>query len=101
MSDICRVLTKLGCHKENTQIHLIEISPHLKQIQTQTLCGLINSKSSDKLRQSKFGPLVSWYNNIDDIPISNGFEVYIANEFLDALPIHKFQVMFLKIASYF
>lgn len=33
---------------------------------------------------------IYWYRSITDLP--QGFHFYIAHEFFDALPIHKFQV---------
>lgn len=39
---------------------------------------------------SKYGPMVSWYRTLADVP--QGLSCYIAHEFLDALPIHKFHV---------
>lgn len=34
---------------------------------------------------------IFWYNSIDDIP-RNTFSLIVAQEFFDALPIHKFRV---------
>lgn len=34
---------------------------------------------------------VFWYRSIDDIP-KNSFSLIVAQEFFDALPIHKFKV---------
>ena len=43
-----------------------------------------------KEAQSKYGPSISWYKQLKDVP--QGFSCFIAHEFFDALPIHKFQV---------
>ena len=39
---------------------------------------------------SKYGIDVTWYQSLIDVP--QGLSCFIAHEFLDALPIHKFQV---------
>jgi len=33
---------------------------------------------------------IFWYNSVDDIP-KNNFSLIVAQEFFDALPIHKFR----------
>lgn len=79
-------------------VHLVEISRTLSQMQEEKL-----SAESGKLTQedvtslphykscvSKHGPSVYWYKDISDIP--DGFTMFVAHEFFDALPIHKFQV---------
>ena len=43
-----------------------------------------------KTCHSRYGPDVFWYHQLKDVPPSYSF--YIAHEFFDALPIHKFQV---------
>ncbi|KAI0227220.1 Protein arginine methyltransferase NDUFAF7, mitochondrial [Lamellibrachia satsuma] len=57
-----------------------------------TITGAEEMPSSDKLYkscQSKYGVPVSWYRNLQDVP--QGFSFYVAHEFFDALPVHKFQ----------
>lgn len=92
MSDICRVVSKLGCDQKNTTIHLVEISPYLKQVQVKLLCPQADVEHDNQYILSQSGLPIRWYNHLDEVPICNGFTVYVANEFFDALPIHKFQV---------
>ncbi len=56
-------------------IHLVEISPRLREIQKATLGA------------SQMA--VHWHNAIDDIP--EGATILVANEFFDALPVRQFQ----------
>lgn len=84
--------------------HMVEISPKLSQIQEAKLSGKtleeIEAKDSKeeedpdcrhyKRCMSKYGMEVLWYKTPHVVP--RGFTFYIAHEFFDALPIHKFQV---------
>jgi len=54
-------------------LHLVEISPKLKEIQQQRLHQL--------------GLTVMWHTKLDEVP--GGPSIVVANEFVDALPIHQ------------
>lgn len=90
----------------------MEVSPCLTQVQKETLStqpreeALVSKPSSkpsvvSKVSEplsvpepfvSKHGIPVSWYRNIEEVPAaSSGFDAFVANEFFDALPVHKFQ----------
>ncbi|XP_014211634.1 protein arginine methyltransferase NDUFAF7, mitochondrial [Copidosoma floridanum] len=92
--DILRVVKQLK-KSHLVSLHLVEVSPVLAEIQRKTLCP---SESTDDVNDSgkyyKRGKTpdnveVFWYKSILDIP--EGFSVFVAQEFFDALPIHKFQ----------
>ncbi|KAH0622556.1 hypothetical protein JD844_024953 [Phrynosoma platyrhinos] len=102
-SDILRVFNQLGSllSKCDISVHLVEISPTLSEIQASVL---IEEKT--ELQESCFaymqgvtksGLPIFWYRDLNDVPVvMNNFEIvgynfYLAHEFLDALPIHKFQ----------
>lgn len=70
--DIVRVTQKYKGFFDSMSIHLVEISPVLRDIQKQTL-GDIE---------------VSWNENIDNLPECP--TIFLANEFFDALPINQF-----------
>jgi NADH dehydrogenase [ubiquinone] 1 alpha subcomplex assembly factor 7 len=96
-SDIARVLSQFTHSKDVTSLHLIEVSPHLTQIQEQTLCGTVsliekhdNAMHGKHRSLSKDGIPVTWYKSLDQMPVKPGFTAFIAHEFFDALPIHKF-----------
>jgi len=67
-------------------------------MQFQTLCGTDSRFETLDNEKSYFlqghcrttGIPIYWYRDIQDIP--REFSLFIANEFLDALPIHKLQV---------
>ena len=91
---------------DTISLHLVELSRQMRQIQESTLCGYFHGHShdqashekeqhtavSDKMYEhravSKYGQHIYWYSRIEDVP--NGFSFYLAHEFFDALPIHKF-----------
>lgn len=84
-------------------VHLIEISPILSTIQAEKLC--IKSRNYESnISENTTGPImhyregvtkeglkIYWYYSIKDVP--KKFSVFVAHEFFDALPIHKFQVL--------
>ena len=87
---------------------MVEISPKLSEMQQQKLTGISENKSSAEASQnlwgseedtkatghykhckSRHGPEVFWYKSPKEVP--KGFTFFVAHEFFDALPIHKFQ----------
>uniref|UniRef100_A0A8C3CX95 Protein arginine methyltransferase NDUFAF7 n=1 Tax=Cairina moschata TaxID=8855 RepID=A0A8C3CX95_CAIMO len=94
--DILRVFKQLASllSKCDVSIHLVEVSPKLSETQAQMLTGgKVQSNSEDEPAYmkgiSKTGIPIYWYRGIQDVP--QGYSFYVAHEFLDALPIHKFQ----------
>ncbi|XP_048340518.1 protein arginine methyltransferase NDUFAF7, mitochondrial [Sphaerodactylus townsendi] len=93
--DILRVFNQLDSllSKCDISIHLVEISPKLSEIQALTLTEekikLIDSSPAYMQGVAKTGIPVFWYRDVSDVPL--GYSFYLAHEFLDALPIHKFQ----------
>lgn len=81
MSDIVRTVKKLENLPANSiQIRLIELSSKLRDLQRQNL-----AKHEDLIDN------IQWQSHIDGLDQNNdGFSAYIAHEYLDALPIHKF-----------
>lgn len=83
MSDITRTIGQLTKEHHNIQLMMIEMSPKLQEIQRETLAE--SSKSLVDRTQ--------WHTHIDamkDEETRDGFTAFIAHEFLDALPVHKF-----------
>ena len=101
---VFQVFSQFPDMKDKVSLHLVEISPALSQIQSERLTDstkpadlsdLGEAKDGEGLgpyRQevTKYGAQVSWYRALEDVP--KGLSIYLAHEFLDALPVHKFQV---------
>lgn len=96
-SDVLRVLKQLKSvvGESAVSVHLVEVSPKLSEVQAQSLTGE-DSKAADNENDpvyrrgtTKTGHPVYWYRGMEDVP--RGFSIYLAHEFFDALPIHKFQ----------
>ena len=75
MSDILRATRAIKGFHDALHIHLVELSPVLKDKQKNSL-------------STWAGPL-SWHSQISDVP--QGPFIVIANEFFDALPIRQFE----------
>lgn len=101
--DILRVFKHFRLLEE-ISVHLVEVSPHLSDLQAKRLCMSseinigTNQGTNFKTRQESLayqegqgisGIPIAWYKHLDDVP--NAFTLLIAHEFFDALPIHKFQ----------
>lgn len=74
------------------------MSPYLSKLQAQKLCYQHNEEEPTKENNFQYqsgknisGIPVSWHYKVDDVP--EGFSIYLAHEFFDALPIHKFQLI--------
>lgn len=73
-ADLLRATKKVAGFHDNISLHLIEMSPALRQKQWQMLAG--------KHAQ------IHWHETLDELPEKPIF--FIANEFFDALPIHQY-----------
>ncbi|XP_022694499.1 protein arginine methyltransferase NDUFAF7, mitochondrial-like isoform X2 [Varroa jacobsoni] len=94
IADILRVFSKYTKLTQSLTVHLIEVSPHLSTLQEEHLCGTateqITSQNYYKESKTRTGSSVRWYKDIHLVPQGN-YTFYLAHEFLDALPIHKFE----------
>ncbi|XP_077638177.1 protein arginine methyltransferase NDUFAF7, mitochondrial [Lonchura striata] len=96
MEDILRVFKQLASVLStcDVSVHLVEVSPKLSEIQAVILTGgKVQPSPEDESAYmkgiSKTGIPIFWYRDIQDVPPGHSF--YLAHEFFDALPIHKFQ----------
>ncbi|XP_007255499.3 protein arginine methyltransferase NDUFAF7, mitochondrial [Astyanax mexicanus] len=96
-SDILRVFSQLQSALKGAavSVHLVEVSPKLSQVQAECLAGdhtqvcVSDEEGVYRTGTTQSGLPVSWYHRVEDVP--RGFSIFLAHEFFDALPIHKFQ----------
>ncbi len=74
MADALRAARVVSDFREKIQVHLVETSPALRDIQRERL--------------SSFKDMLHWHDTIEDLP--DGPSIIIANEFFDALPVRQF-----------
>ncbi|KAL2773825.1 protein arginine methyltransferase NDUFAF7, mitochondrial isoform 5 [Daubentonia madagascariensis] len=97
VGDILRVFSQLGSVLKNCDIsiHLVEVSQKLSEIQALTLIEekvpLEQNAGSPVYMKgvTKSGIPIFWYRDLQDVP--KGYSFYLAHEFFDVLPVHKFQ----------
>ncbi|WAR18441.1 NDUF7-like protein, partial [Mya arenaria] len=95
--DMLRAFSKFPELSKALSVHLVEVSVTLSRLQEEKLSATPDqpapsSKEGElhyKSCLSKYGPCVYWYRDIKDVPA--GCNMFVAHEFFDALPIHKFQ----------
>lgn len=75
MADALRATKAVPGFHDTLNVHLVEISPTLKEMQKEAL------KDS--------GPAIYWHENFNDVP--DGPAIFLANEFFDALPVRQFE----------
>nr|WP_040620104.1 class I SAM-dependent methyltransferase [Rhodovulum sp. PH10] len=73
MSDILRATKVVPAFSEVATVHLVETSPLLQERQRETLAAA--------------SVPISWHADLDDVP--NGATIVLANEFVDAQPVHQ------------
>ncbi|KAF7231408.1 protein arginine methyltransferase NDUFAF7, mitochondrial isoform X2 [Nothobranchius furzeri] len=96
-ADVLRVFGQLQSvlGGASVSLHLMEVSPALSDFQAQTLTGGGSQKADceeDPVYRhgtTAAGLPVSWYRCLEDVPA--GFSIFVAHEFFDSLPVHKFQ----------
>lgn len=87
--DITRVFSQFPKARSCLSISLVEISPFLRQVQEQNLCGttsVLEQVDANKLSVhsslTKLGFPITWYPDLDSIPETSGFTLYVCHEFL-------------------
>ena len=98
-ADILRTFGKISPEAlADMSVHLVEVSDVMRRLQETALCpgeasehrlrDVSGNSNAIHRRETKVGPPVSWYSSARDVP--KGFSFYVAHEFFDALPVHKF-----------
>lgn len=93
--DVLRVFAKFGL-SDKFSLHLVEVSPYLSELQAKRLCCQYSETKKEDLvsmpyyrkGESLSGIKVFWYRELKQVP--NSFSIFLAHEFFDTLPIHKF-----------
>ena len=95
MQDVLRTIQRLVPDEmKHLNVHLVEASQTLIKVQEAKLCGYFHQRPESSEETSthqaiaKVGLPVKWHSRIGEVP--KGFTFFIANEFFDALPVHKF-----------
>ncbi|XP_045453600.1 protein arginine methyltransferase NDUFAF7 homolog, mitochondrial [Melitaea cinxia] len=91
--DILRVLNRYGYKASDLSLHLVEISSTMQLLQANRLCAT-HKETGLELPYNHEGETASgikvyWYNDLKKVP--KNFSWYIAHEFFDVLPVHKFE----------
>jgi NADH dehydrogenase [ubiquinone] 1 alpha subcomplex assembly factor 7 len=73
MDDALRATKAVPGFRQATVLHLVEISPALREVQERRL--------------AKTGLAMLWHDTLEDVP--GGPSIIVANEFIDALPVHQ------------
>jgi len=73
LDDALRATKAVPGFREAAVLHLVEISPALREIQERRL--------------AKTGLTMLWHERLEDVPA--GASIIVANEFIDALPVHQ------------
>ena len=90
--DILRVFSRFQLSND-ISLHLVEVSPYLSAAQAKRLCckhAEVKNEPFYQQGETISGIRVFWYKRIEDVP--KEFSLFLAHEFFDAMPIHKFQL---------
>ncbi len=95
MADILRATKGVKGFHEAARVHLLEISPVLKEKQRQTLLCPPHPPAKAGLSLSPRGEGwgegdIIWHSTLETVPTDQPL-IIVANEFLDALPVRQFQ----------
>jgi SAM-dependent MidA family methyltransferase len=92
--DFLKVFTKHKAITKDLHVYLIETSGFLRRIQFEKLCGEKTDPSllTPYKHKTSTNINITWLDDISQLPGREAVHYYLANEFFDALPIHKFKV---------
>ncbi|KAJ3124594.1 hypothetical protein HK098_000990 [Nowakowskiella sp. JEL0407] len=101
--DILRLLNQVEIVQQTIRsVHLVEASPHLRKLQAEKIIPNIHDElknnpkilegvSTSAILKTKGDIPVYWHDSIDQVPTGLPILLY-ANEFFDAMAIHKFKL---------
>uniref|UniRef100_M4BZN6 Protein arginine methyltransferase NDUFAF7 n=1 Tax=Hyaloperonospora arabidopsidis (strain Emoy2) TaxID=559515 RepID=M4BZN6_HYAAE len=92
MSDFVRAAKSFPPFYDALEIHMVDISPAMQQIQKETLkCEPVEDETApgNTMRLPDKGPTVRWHADLANVP--HGPSLIVAQELFDALPVHQFE----------
>eukprot|EP01133_Synstelium_polycarpum_P014242 gene14242-16806_t len=89
MSDILRSTKVFKDFYKAIDVHMVEVSPHLRKMQKTKLLYFKDDVEGATRGKTPEGINVTWHDNIDTVPKVP--TLFIAQEFFDALPINVFK----------
>ncbi|RHY42733.1 hypothetical protein DYB34_012084 [Aphanomyces astaci] len=84
MEDFVRTAKQFPAFYKALEIHLVEISPALRELQQTKLLAV--KTSADSFRLPMDGPAICWHDDLSHVP--EGPTLFVAQELFDALPVH-------------
>ncbi|CAG9857686.1 unnamed protein product [Phyllotreta striolata] len=84
-ADILRVFNYFKI--DQTELRLVEVSPRLRRAQADRLGVKVDMDQFEKGTTDK-NITVNWHRHLNEVP--RKFSLFVAHEFFDALPVHKF-----------
>jgi NADH dehydrogenase [ubiquinone] 1 alpha subcomplex assembly factor 7 len=99
MNDVLRIWSRNNEATSDLFVYMIETSSFMRKTQFSKLCAMNGITESEpkilEIYASKISPniKITWLTDIKELPKKEAAHFFVANEFFDALPIQKFQVL--------
>ena len=95
---VLKVWSKNESASSDLHIYLVETSPFMRASQFKNLCQTSSATNDPNLLEdycSKYSDKIKivWLSDLTQLPKLDAPQFFLANEFFDALPIQKFQVI--------
>ncbi|ETV95052.1 hypothetical protein H310_11350 [Aphanomyces invadans] len=87
MEDFVRTAKQFPAFYKALEVHMVEISPALKELQQTKLQATAAADGGFRLPNN--GPAIYWHDELTHVP--EGPTLFIAQELFDALPVHQFE----------
>jgi len=88
MKDVLHTSKRFVGFKDALDVHMVELSPEMRERQREALeCKAITPGDFKKMKTGD-GNDIAWHSFLSDVP--SGPSIFVAQEFLDAFPVHQF-----------
>jgi len=88
MMDLLRTARQFKAFHKAISVHLVEISPALREVQARTITGKQYSAESPMTMNDGLST-IQWHSSFQDVP--KGPSIIVAQELFDCLPVHQFE----------